>query len=456
MDYLFSLKFLLMTSLKISLISLLVLGSGHLQAQNFDLNSAVAHALKLNPSLNAVQSQANASTARTQVSKAKNRPTLTLSHTARLSDNPLDAFADKLNTRQVTAPDFDPATLNDPGSTDLYFTQLALRWPLYTGGRVSAMVEGAEQVEKNSRLQFQREQEKIAYKTMRAYLFVQATIQGLITLEDAVSAAREHVKTTAKLAKEGRIVESDKLAAEVYLAAIRSQREQAVTRQRSALNELKLLMGLSLGSEINLAVSKVAAVSSSISPENYEKLALQNRKDLAAAQALVQAAQSRVDAARSMRKPSLDLLVNSNWYDDQPGFESQSSSIMGVFSVDLYNSKSGSEIDVRLAQQREMQWRLQALQQSVQKQVRDAYNYLHESTERLAIAENNVSTALQTVKLVKQRYGQGRTILLDLLQSERLYTDARMEKLTARLNLDVAQLSLPLAAGTLALPMVAP
>jgi len=441
-------------AIKISLLWLLALSSAYLQAQTIDLDSAVEYALKHNPNLNAVQYQASAAVAQTQTSKAGHMPTLTLSHTARLSDNPLDAFADKLNTRQVTTPDFDPVLLNNPDSSTLYFTQLALRWSLYAGGRTSAMVIDAEQTEKNARLQYQREREKIAYATISAYLFVQATEQGLSIAEDAVAAARQHANTTAKLARQDRIVESDKLAAQVSLAAIRSQREQAATRHRSALDEFKLVTGLPLDSEINLAVSNVPAVSEDVSIEEYEKRALTNRKDLAAARALVQAARARVDAARSVRKPSLDLIVNSNWYDDEPGFDNQSSSVMGVLSFDLYDGKNSGKIDTTLAQQREMQWQLQSLEQSVQKQVRDAYSSLHESRERLALAEDNVKTAKQTVQLVKKRYGQGRTILLDLLQSERLYTDARIEKLTARLNLDIAQVALPLAVGNLSLPVV--
>ena len=439
-------------TVKIALFCALTFGSAHLQAQAFDLDSAVVYALEHNPNLNAVQYQVSASDARTQASRAGHLPTVTFSHTARLSDNPLDAFADKLNTQQVTTPDFAPAQLNNPGSSDLYFTQLALRWPLYTGGRTEAMVEDAEQTEKNSRLQYQRQREQIAFSTISAYLHVQAAEQGLVIAEDAVEAARQHANTTAKLASEGRIVESDKLAAKVGLAAIRSQREQAATRHRSALNELKLVTGLPLDSEINLAVSEVATISGDVSVEEYEKRALDNRKDLAAARALVQAAQARVDVARSVRKPSIDMVVSSNWYDDEPGFDSQSSSIMGVLSFDLYDGKSSGEIDITLAQQREMQWQLQSLEQSVRKQVRDVYNSLLESRARLAIAEHNVKTAKQTVKLVKQRYGQGRTILLDLLQAERLYTDARIEKLTSHLNLDVARVALPLAVGTLSLP----
>jgi outer membrane protein TolC len=438
--------------LKLTAMCTLVLCSDILHAQVFDTDSAVAHALEHNPNLNAVHQQVNASGARTQASRAGHKPVLSISHTARVSDNPLDAFADKLNTRQVTTPDFDPARLNDPGSSDLYFTQLALRWPVYTGGRVSALVEDAEHTEANSRLQYQYQREHIAAATLQAYRVALAAEQAVAIAEDAVRAALQHANTTAELAAEGRIVESDKLAAEVNLAALRSQREQAATRYQSALDELKLVIGLPLDTAIELAAAKLPVIAEAEALAAHEKRALDARKDLAAARAMVQAAKARVDAARSVNRPTVDIVASSNWYDDSPGFDSQSSSIMGVISFDLYNGKTDGEIDVALAQQREMQWQLQALEQVAQKQVRDAWNSMQESKQRLALAEDNVFTAKRTVKLVKQRYGQGRTILLDLLQSERLYTDARIEKLTAHLNLDLARIALPLASGTLQLP----
>ncbi|MCW8830337.1 MAG: TolC family protein [Gammaproteobacteria bacterium] len=429
-----------------------LLSSSALQAQDFNLDTAVLYALEHNPELNAVQHQLQASSAQTSVSKAGQMPTLTISHTARLSDNPLDAFADRLNTRQVAAADFAPGLLNDPDSSELYFTQLALRWSLYNGGRVSAMIENAEQTEKHVRLQYQREREKIAYAVTTAYLNVLAAKQSRQISEDAVEAASQHARTTSRLASEGRIVESDKLAAAVNLAAIRSQREQAETRLQSAIDQFKVVLGLPMDSEINLMPTKMKTVSAESAVKSYEDKAIDRRKDLAAARAMVQAAKAGVDAERSVRRPKIDLVASSNWYDDNPGFDSQSSSIMGVISFDLYDGTSSGKIDIKRSKQREMQWQLQALEQAVRKQVRDAYNSLHESGERLAIAENNVELAKQAVKLVKQRYGQGRTILLDLLQSERLYSEARMEKLTAQLNLDVARVALPLATGNLSLP----
>ena len=69
-----------------------------------------------------------------------------------------------------------------------------------------------------------------------------------------------------------------------------------------------------------------------------------------------------------------------------------------------------------------------------------------------ATAAENVERARENVRLIKQRYGQGRTILIDLLQAERTYTDARNEELISRLGLEVGQAALRLAEGTLPLP----
>jgi outer membrane protein TolC len=403
--------------------------------------------------LNAAQQQLDASSAQLRTSRAGYMPSVTVSTSARVSDNPLDAFADKMNTRQVTTQAFDPATLNNPGSSDLYFTQLALRWPVYTGGRVSALVDAAEATELNRRLQYQRDREYTAFATTRAYLSVLSAKNALEIAQDAVAAAQKHANTTKRLASQGRIVESDKLAAEVNLAAVRSASEQASTRYKKALDEFKLAIGLGLDTEIDLLPATIKPLEADANVAAYVKQSLDKRKDLAAIRAEIQAAQSRVTAARSANKPSINIVASSNWYDDKLGLANNSSSIMGVLSFDLYNGQRDGKIDAAMAQQRETQWRYQALEQTVQKQVRDAYNNLLESKARLKIAENNVAAAKRAVKLVNQRYGEGRTILLDLLQSEKLYTDARIEQLTAEINLQLAEVALPLAAGTSTLPI---
>ncbi|MHB8742490.1 MAG: TolC family protein [Sulfuricaulis sp.] len=424
-----------------------------LPAETINLEQAVSYSLEHNPDLLAVREQISASGARTRAAKGARLPSLGLSTSASASDNPLDAFANKLNARQVTAPDFDPAHLNHPGTSDLYMTQLALRLPVYTGGRLSATVKSAEDMEQNSRLQYARAREITAFQTICDYLNVQAAQEGLAIAEEAVAAARKHAQTTAQLARAGRIVVSDKLTAEVNLAAVQSSRDQAVTRLESAHNRLKLIMGMPLDSDITLASTGFNAIGDDASLTELEARALANRKDLAAARALNQAATARVQATRAAYMPNVDLIASSNWYDNKPGFDNHSSSIMGVIRLELYaGGQHESEISAALAEDQEMQWRVQALEQSAQDDVREAYDGLREAQARHATAADNVERARANVRLVEQRYGQGRTILIDLLQAERAYTDARLEELGSRLNQDIGQASLQLADGTLVLP----
>jgi outer membrane protein len=441
-------------NLPAALLLLAFTASPVVHADTFSLDEAVSHALAHNPELLAMQAQSAAASARTQTAAGARLPNLGVSYSARASNNPLDAFADKLNTRSVTTQDFDPASLNHPGTSDLHMTQLALRLPVYSGGRLSSALVSAEETEKNARLQYERAREITAFQAQRAYLNLLAAQEALAIADDAVKAAQQHARGTSQLSREGRTVVSDKLTAEVNLAAVQASREQAVTRVETARNRLKLVMGLALDHDMNLAAARVDGEAS---PEtnlaDSEMRALAGRKDLAAARALNQAARARVQGARATHKPSVDFIATSNWFDDHPGFDSHSSSVMGVVSLDLYaGGRHQGEIGAALAEENEMQWHTQALEQSVRNDVRTAHENLREARARHATAADNVERARENVRQVDRRYGQGRTILIDLLQAERAYTDARHEELNSRVDLDIGRAALRLAEGTLPLP----
>jgi hypothetical protein len=105
-----------------------------------------------------------------------------------------------------------------------------------------------------------------------------------------------------------------------------------------------------------------------------------------------------VQAARAAHKPSVDFIATSNWYDDNPGFDSHSSSVMGVVSLDLYaGGRHQGEIGAALAEENEMQWRVQALEQSVRNDVRAAHDNLREARARHATAADNVERARENV-----------------------------------------------------------
>lgn len=419
-------------------------------ADTLSLEQAVAYALAHNPELTVAEEEAAAAGAQTETARSANRPRLDFRYSVRASDNPLDAFADKLNRRVVQTSDFDPASLNHPGTTTLNMTELSASLPVYTGGRITGEVQGAEANERAAQLRGQRSRELVAARAMQAYLAAQAAARAVDIAGDAVTAARSHAQTTASLAAQGRIVQSDRLTAQVNLAAVQGQYEQALAHKQIALNQLQLVLGMPLDQDIDIAAMQAPAASDVAIPiTSLEDQALAARRDLDALRRQVAAARAQVGVARAANRPQVDLVAGSTWYDNVPGFESHSWSVMGVLSQSLYNGGGASSRTAAAQHQvTALEARVRAQEQAIRNEVRAARVNIVSAEARRALAQDNADRAGRTVALVRKRYGEGRTILIDLLQAERALVAARQERLEADLSLATEQVALRLALGT--------
>lgn len=419
-------------------------------AQTFTAQQAVDYALANNPGLRAAQEQSLAAVERIQAAGSAKMPRITARYSARHGNNPLDAFADKLNTRSVTTPDFDPALLNNPDPTTLNMAELALQMPVYTGGRLDAQMRQAEEMGVATRLQYERTRQEVAAQALQAYLGVQAAQRAVAVAEDAVNAAQEHAATTARLQREGRIVASDNLTAEVNLAAIKGLREQARARLRQAQNQLSLVMGMPFDTDLEVEHWTSAPKVEPAKLGELETQALARRKDLLAAGAQVNAGRALVDAARAEGNTQVEFMASTNWYDRGVATDNNSWSVMGVISKPLYNG-GGTRNRSRAASHEAaaMQAQMYSLEQSIRNDVRTAFINLQEAEARVALATDNVERAQRTVGLVKKRYGEGRTILIDLLQAERALVEARNEELNASFSVVASRVALQLATGEL-------
>ena len=81
----------------------------------------------------------------------------------------------------------------------------------------------------------------------------------------------------------------------------------------------------------------------------------------------------------------------------------------------------------------------------IRKEVRNAFAAINEGENRLKLAKANLSDAQNAVTLVNERYGEGRTILIDLLQAEQALMKSRSESLNSQLLLEASKLELQFA-----------
>ena len=418
-------------------------------AESLSLEQAVAYALEHNLDLQATDEQARAAAERSGAAQSARLPQVDVRYMRRRSDNPLDAFADKLNTRSVNpAIDFTAGALNYPDPSNINATELALRLPLYTGGRVTAAIRGAEHTERATRLRAERARQQTAFQTRQAYLATQVAAEGVIITEEAVQAAREHAQTSARLVREGRIVTSDKMTAELNLAAIESAREQAFSRQRRSLDELKLVMGMPLDASLAVAPWQGTVDAAAVNLAESEQRALAQRKDLQAGHWQVNAGRAGVDEARAAFRPQVSVVAANSWYDDHGLLDNKSTSIMGVVSMNIFSGgQTRHDVAAARHQANAAELQLQNQERSIRNEVRSAHSNLREALARYAIAAQSVDKARATSRLVKKRYGEGRTLLIEVLMAERILVEARNEELASAYYVVLSRAALRLAEG---------
>jgi outer membrane protein TolC len=192
-------------------------------------------------------------------------------------------------------------------------------------------------------------------------------------------------------------------------------------------------------------------------PAEAESRALARRKDREGLRALAAAAQARVKGAQAAHKPRVDVIASSNWYDKEFDAANNSWSVMGVARLDLYaGGRHSAGVSERLAEARELGYRVRAHEQTVREEVRAAHDALREARVRYGLARAAAVQARDSVRLVKERYGQGRTILIDLLQAERALVEARTEELNSGVALRANEAALALAEGAFEAPETTP
>ncbi len=420
-------------------------------AETVTLEQAVQHTMRENFGLRSAAQAIQTAQAQTQVAESARDPQIALRYSMLASDNPLDAFAERLNTRSVRLQDFEPDRLNNPEISTLFRGGVVLNYPVYTGGRTRAEIDRAEGNTELARMNYERTRQRVAFNTIRAYYAAQAAERGVRIAQDAEAAAKRHARTTRRLVREDRTVKSDQLTAEVNLSAFKGQTIRVMTHAKLAYNGLKVAMGMVQQSAVSVLPMEMGPLPADRrGVEALEQFSLSARFDLKALQAAAVAARAAVRAAEAGLKPSVDLLADASLYEDHPLVNEYSWRVFGVVRKDLYTGgRTRAEVAAARSYVETIDFQIESLRQAVLRQVRDAYDSIHESRGRLEIAQGNVAKARRNVALIEERYGQGRTLLIDLLGAEQRLVEARNEELDARLSLSTSVAALHLADGSL-------
>lgn len=168
-------------------------------------------------------------------------PSISLSHTAMVTTNPLMAFGSKLNQEILTMADFNPALLNDPATTRNYATRVEVLQPLlnvdgfYGRAAAKAKMEAYD-------LKAERTKEYLELELSKAYMHLQLAYKALQVMEKANATGDANLKLVENYFKQGMLQKTDLLMVQVRVGEIKNQLQYTKSNVQNASDYLAFLL----------------------------------------------------------------------------------------------------------------------------------------------------------------------------------------------------------------------
>jgi len=441
-----------------------------LLADTLNFTQCVDLALRQNPGLLASQAQIAQAEAGLKQAQGTRMPKVTLSLNGVRTNDALNSFGLKLSQRGATFGDFGfgdffgaqmsgmapndilaitPDRLNHPDAFNNVNTRIEAQMPLYTGGMIEGYVKQAQSYVKAAQNGDQAARQQVIFHVLQAYDGTHAARAYVDVAKQAEIAAQAYVKTIDNLVKQGVVVKSDLLTAQIFLENVRLQLKQAQNAADSALEQLHLLLGMPLSQPLDIGPRvEPAALAGQVA--DWREQALINHPGLNAMRGQVTAADGNIQVVKSARYPQVGVMLRQDWNDKNLGFSSSSYTLGAQLSWNAFDAGvTNAAVNRATAARLELTLRLQEAESGVAYQVGDANRKADEAQKRLAVHELSVKQAEEALNLVEKRYQNGVTTLVELLAARTQLDKARADRVAAQYDLAVQRAGLRLAVGNL-------
>jgi outer membrane protein TolC len=432
-------------------------------AVTLDFHQAVDIALRQNPDLLSARAQIDQAKAGVSQAEGARLPKITATVGATRTNDALNAFGMKLSQRQATFNDFGanqfipgqfnvaPNNLNYPGWVNNFSTRLEAQIPLYTGGKLQGYRQQAQSMLLAAQSGDQAARQQIIAHTLQAYdgVYTARAFQGVAA--KALEAAQSQVKTVDSLLKQGVVIKSDLLTAQVRLEDVKLQQQQANDMEAQAMDALHVVLGMPLTEPIALGPEVKVSMPAG-NPNGWIGKALENNPQIQALRHQIQAASGKVEVARSDLYPQVGALARVDTADPDLGFSAHSYTFGAQLTWNVFDGGVAREgVNQAVAQRMEMQAKLQSAENQLGMQIQDSYRKALDAQNQLKTRELAVQQTEEAARIVNKRYADGVGTLLEMQGAQAQLDKSRADLVLARNQINMQRAALRLALGQLKL-----
>ncbi len=386
--------------------------------QVYSLKEMIDIALKQNHYVKAKQYSVYAADREFASSKGSFYPKLILEEKFTTGDQTSYSVFTKLNQQTLSAASF----LN-PGSATNFQTILTVEMPIYV--KELFLVEDAKKLSLFSvTKEFNRFQEEIAFNVFKTYLNVSKSKAVKDSIEKSLEEAKEVYRIAKVRAESGTGLKSDELRAFVFLKdrealLIKADNDLLISKKAlSLLLSQDELVDVKQPAELTLKLPKIDEVINAM----YD-----NRKDYVARTFDVQTSQKYYELQKSRFYPK--VFFSGSYYNDGRSLPLGSDGtgyVVGVamrwelFDKTRYDDESKAKFEALRAKEA-----LEQFAKEIKYNLNVSYLKVEEAKKRLEVAKEAVKQAEETFRLIKLRYDNNLSTIVELLDAELSLTSAR-------------------------------
>jgi len=436
--------------IKKALLIMLLMTAGSANAVEISsLRQSVDYALSHNRILAMDSSALDQSRANQDLAQSKFMPRLDFSTGVVRTDAPGSFFGTKLNQQRITAADFAPAFLNNPGFINNYQTRLNINMPLYQGGAMWAGKKQADHQVEASELQHDYMQQQVLFQTIHAYTRARQSKAAIQAMQAAVKAAEKRYQETQALEKRGVLISSDVMDARVHLLRSALKFKQANNVYAQSLDQLRRVLALESDSNLNVD-GEPELVTTQTTLMAAQQQSLQVRADLKALEASYRASKAAIDVSQSAFLPRVDLVAGQEWNASTPALKNRNSMIGATVSMNLFSGGSDrAKMRASRAKEMALEFKVNDLKQQIHNEVMQAWRMLDESKISDASEREALKQSEESLRIKSLRYQQGLAKTSDLLDAQLQVDTTRLSSIRAKYDVTIAKAALQLAVGAL-------
>ncbi len=405
---------------------LLISHSGYTQdssARKITLDEAIDLSIKNSKPLKAAQARIQQASANTTISKQKQLPDLSISG----------------SYLRVTQPNITQAHPPSTPGTPIDVTQAAygianLSIPVYSGMKIQYGIKSAGFLEKAALLDADQDKEAVVINTIEAFSNLYKAKANLRVIQENLAQSKSRDADFANLEKNGLLARNDKLKALLQTANIELNLADVENNLKVTMVNMNIMLGLPESTILLPDSASLVEPGNIRGIQDYEQLALQNRKDMQALGFRKQASQTGIQTAKADYFPSLSL-TGGYVALDIPNFITITNAF--TFGVGLsYNVsslwKTNAHVTEAKARLAEVQANEEELNDQIRSQINEAYLSLMTAQKKIEVSRVAIENGTENYKIVKNKYDNSLLTVTDLL-------DANAALLQSEISLELAR-----------------